>query len=349
MSTPNIFDMYQAEEEEEVPQLQRRSKKRAGETSQGPSAKKSRPEDLPQGTPTGQSPAPTGRTPTPPPAPSEQQNTPARSSPPPAPAREHLSREEAHEARLVSRTIRSAKDRIERIGKGERVGAAMIQAVELPVDQILNRALNEISNALLSAITARTRAQAYFEQIEAKVLEKHQVKAAEELSAAEAKHAKELETVVRERDAAVTKLSAAEAAKDAAVKLREEYRSYNKTHLREIKHLEGVVKSKDETIATLEGKVQQSELDNSKNLEKYKRRTLRCFYNFWKHNQGADFSYLSEEVRVAELARCAAQLAEEEARAAIPATPSVVGLDEETIEEETDQVVAQDPPAPHAS
>ncbi|XP_062076242.1 uncharacterized protein LOC133780663 [Humulus lupulus] len=240
MSTPNIFDMYQAEEEEEVPQLQRRSKKRTGETSQGPSAKKSRPEDLPQGTPPGQSPAPTGRTPTPPPAPSEQQNTPARSNPPPAPAREHLSREEAHEARLVSRTIRSAKDRIEHIGKGERVGAAMIQAVELPVDQILNRALNEISSALLSAITARTRAQAYFEQIEAKVLEKHQVKATEELSAAEAKHAKELETVVRERDAVVTKLSAAEAAKDAAVKLREEYRSYNKTHLREIKHLEGV-------------------------------------------------------------------------------------------------------------
>ncbi|XP_062099946.1 uncharacterized protein LOC133805811 [Humulus lupulus] len=98
----------------------------------------------------------------------------------------------------------------------------MIQAEELPVDQILNRALNEISSALLSAITARTRAQAYYEQIEAKVLEKHQVKAAEELSAAEAKHAKELETVVRERDAAVTKLSAVEAVKDAAVKLRED-------------------------------------------------------------------------------------------------------------------------------
>ena len=150
MSTPNIFDMYQAEEEEEVPQLQRRSKKRTGETSRGPSAKKSRPEDLPQGIPTGQSPAPTGRTPTPPPAPSEQQNTPARSNPPPAPAREHLSREEAHEARLVSHTIRSAKDRIERIGRGERVGAAMIQAVELPVDQILNRTLNEISSVSIS-------------------------------------------------------------------------------------------------------------------------------------------------------------------------------------------------------
>ena len=97
------------------------------------------------------------------------------------------------------------------------------------------------------------------------------MKAAEELSA---KHAKELEAVVQERDAAVTKLSAAEAAKDTAVKLREEYRGYNKTHLREIKHLGEVIKTKDEAILSLEGKVKQLELDNSKNLEKYKRTTL---------------------------------------------------------------------------
>ena len=118
------------------------------------------------------------------------------------------------------------------------------------------------------------------------------MKAAEELSAAESRHAKELEAVVRERDAAVTKLSEAEAAKEAAVKLRQEYRDFNKAHLREIKHLGEVLKTKDEAILTLGGKVKQLELDNSKNLEKYKRTTLRCFYNFWKHNQGADFSYL---------------------------------------------------------
>ncbi|XP_062079657.1 uncharacterized protein LOC133784238 [Humulus lupulus] len=342
--------MYQAEEEEEVPQLQRKPKKRIGESSQGPPAKKGRPEDPPQGTPTGQSPAPTGRTPTPPPAPSEQQTTLVRPNPPAAPAREHLSREEAHGARLKSRAIRSARDRLDRIGKGERVRAAMVQAEELPVDQIMNRALNEISSALLSAITARTRAQAYLEQAEAKAIERFQVKAAEELSDAEAKHAKELEAAIRERDAAVTKLSEAEAAKEAAVKLRQEYREFNKTHLREIKHLGEVLKTKDKAILSLEGKVKQLELDNSKNLEKYKRTTLRCFYNFWKHNQGADFSYLSEEVRTAELARCAAQLAEEEARAATPATPSVAGLEEkDDVEDVTNQDAAQDPPAPNTS
>ena len=100
--------------------------------------------------PTGQSPAPTGRTPTPPPPPSEQQTTPVRPNPPAAPAREQLSCEEAHGARLMSRAIRSARDRLDRIGKGERVRAAMVQAEELPVDQILNRALNEISSVSVS-------------------------------------------------------------------------------------------------------------------------------------------------------------------------------------------------------
>ena len=76
---------------------------------------------------------------------------------------------------------------------------------------------------MLSAITARTCAQASIEQAKAKATERHQVKAAEELSAAEARHAKELEAMARERDAAVTKLSEAEAAKDVAVKLRQQY------------------------------------------------------------------------------------------------------------------------------
>ncbi|XP_062115240.1 uncharacterized protein LOC133829553 [Humulus lupulus] len=180
----------------------------------------------------------------------------------------------------MSRTLRSARDRLDRIGKSDRVRDAMVEAEDMGADQVLNRTLNEISSALLSALTARTRIQASIEQAKAKATERHHVKAAEELSAAEAKHAKELEALARERDAAVTKLSEAEAAKDAAVKLRQQYRDSNQTHLREIKHFGETLKSKDEAIVTLEGKVKQLELDNSKNLEKYKRTTLRCFYNF---------------------------------------------------------------------
>ncbi|XP_062115409.1 uncharacterized protein LOC133829666 [Humulus lupulus] len=348
MATPNIFDMYQAEEEEEVPQLQRRSKRRTGESSRGPPAKKGRIEDLPKDPPTGQTPGPTGQTH--PPAPTEKQTPPAPPNPPATSARDEVVRDEALGTKLMSRTLRSARDRLDCIGKGDRVRDAMVEAENLGADQVLNRALNEISSALLSAITARTRIQASIEKAKEKATERHQVKAAEELSAVEARHAKELEALARERDAAVTKLSEAEAAKDAAVKLRQEYREFNQAHLREIKHLGETLKSKDEAIVTLEGKVKQLELDNSKNLEKYKRTTLRCFYNFWKHNQGADFSYLSEEVRAAELARCTAQLAEEEARLRIPASPSIVGVEEEeVVEDATNQDAAQDPPAPNAS
>ena len=50
----------------------------------------------------------------------------------------------------MSRAIRSAKDHLDRIGKGDRVRVAMVEAEELPVDQILNRALNEISSVSVS-------------------------------------------------------------------------------------------------------------------------------------------------------------------------------------------------------
>ena len=96
--------------------------------------------------------------------------------------------------------------------------------------------------------------------------------------------------------------------------------------------------------------MEQLKLDNSKNLERYKNATLRCFYNFWKNNQGANFGYLSEDVRNAELARCTAQLAEEEARARIPASPSIAGAEEEgVVEDATNQNADKDPSAPNAS
>ena len=50
------------------------------------------------------------------------------------------------------------------------------------------------------------------------------------------------------------------------------------------------------------------------------------------------------------MARCTAQLAEEEARLRIPTSPSIVGVEEEeVIEDATNQDAAQDPPAPNAS
>ena len=122
--------------------------------------------------------------------------------------------------------------------------------------------------ALLSATAACTRTQATIEQARAKAIERHQVKTSEELSAAEARHAKELEVLAQQRDAAVTKLSEAEATKAAIIKQREEYQDASRAQYREVKRLEEEHKSKDEAIATLEGKVKQLEHDNSKNLER---------------------------------------------------------------------------------
>ena len=142
--------MYQAEDEEEVPQLQRKPKKRIGESSRGPPAKKGRTEDLPKDAPTGQTPEPTGQTH--PPAPTEKQTPPAPPNPPAAPTREEITREEALGAKLMSRTLRSARDRLDRIGKGDRVRDAMVEAENLRANQVLNRALNEISSVSTSSL-----------------------------------------------------------------------------------------------------------------------------------------------------------------------------------------------------
>ena len=99
----------------------------------------------------------------------------------------------------------------------------------------------------------------------------------------------------------------------------------------------------------MEARITELEKTNASNLERYKGATSKCFYDFWKHNQGANFDYLPENAREAELARCAAQLAEEEGLR-VPASPEISlaarmeGADTEAV----DQNPPQDPPAPQA-
>ncbi|XP_062088653.1 polygalacturonase [Humulus lupulus] len=75
--------------------------------------------------------------------------------------------------------------------------------------------------------------------------------------------------MARERDAAVTKLSEVEATKEAAIKSRQQYRDSSVTHLREIIRLEGLLKSKDEATATLEGKLYYLSHANAVNVIRY--------------------------------------------------------------------------------
>ena len=144
MATPNVFDLYQAKEEEKVPQLRRKSSRRHnGETSQGPPAKKGRTKVPPKDMPTGQTSAQ-------PSTPAEKQTPPAPSNPPAAPTREQNKWEETLGAKLSSHALRAAKDRLAHIVKNDRIKNAMVEVESMGVDQILNRTLNEIASVSTS-------------------------------------------------------------------------------------------------------------------------------------------------------------------------------------------------------
>ncbi|XP_062099184.1 uncharacterized protein LOC133805099 [Humulus lupulus] len=219
----------------------------------------------------------------------------------------------------------------------------MAEAESMGVDQILNRALNEVASAMLTMTAARTRASASIEQSRAKVIE--------ELRAAEARHAGELEVVTQQKDALVTELAEKEASQETLRKQRDDYLESSRIQWREFKKLREEHLAKDATIAVLKSQVEQLKLTNAKDLERYKNATLRCFYDFWKHNRGVDFSYLPDDARNAELARCTARLAAEE-RARVLASLSIqpaAGVEGgEATGDVVDQSAEQDPPAPNA-
>ncbi|XP_062119414.1 uncharacterized protein LOC133833180 [Humulus lupulus] len=254
MATPNIFDLYQIQEEEEVPLVRRKSAKRHNdESSQGPLAKKRRTDDPSKDGPTGQASAQ-------PSAPAEKEAAPAAN---PSPA------------------------------------------------------------AMLTITAARTRAFATIEHARVKAVEEFQVKAIEELQAVEARHAGELEVVTQQKDALVAKLAWTEASQTALKKQKDDFQESSRIQYREVKRLKEELLAKDKTIAVFESQVEQLKLTNAKDLEKYKNETLRFFYDFWKHNRSANFNYLPEDARNAELACCTARLAAEEERARVLASLSI--------------------------
>ncbi|XP_062118840.1 uncharacterized protein LOC133832521 [Humulus lupulus] len=204
MALPNVFDLYQTQEEEEVPLVRRKSARRHnGESSQAPLAKKGRTDDPFKDGPTGQ---PSAQ----PSAPAEKETAPA-ANPSPAARREQTLQVELTGTKLSNRSLRLAKDCLAHILKHERCREAMAKAESLGVDQILNRALNEVANTMLTITAAHTRATATIEQARAKAVEEFQVKVIEELQATEARHSGELEVVTQQKDALVAKLAENEA------------------------------------------------------------------------------------------------------------------------------------------
>ena len=171
----------------------------------------------------------------------------------------------------------------------------------------------------------------------------------DELKAVEARHADQLAAVAEEKAQLAKELEEKLKSLEKAREQRDQYKESNRSNFKVAKQLElDLIASRQET-RDLEGRVEDLEKTNAANLERYKNATLRCFYDFWKHNQGANFDYLPENAREVELARCAAQLAEEE-RSRVPASPEIslaAGM-EGANNEAVDQNLPQDPPAPQA-
>ena len=170
---------------------------------------------------------------------------------------------------------------------------------------------------MLTLTAGRLRSGAVSE--EAKSLEQRH---ADELKAAEAEYVEQLVVVLEEKNKLAEELKEKQKSLDKAIAQRDQFKESNCFNFRAAQQLEGELVASRQENTTLEGRIEELEKANASNLERYKNATLRCFYDFWKHNQGANFNYLPENARNAELARCAARLVEEE-RARIPASPEI--------------------------
>ncbi|XP_062085798.1 uncharacterized protein LOC133791907 [Humulus lupulus] len=221
----------------------------------------------------------------------------------------------------------------------------------MEVNQIINRALNEIASGMLT-MTASWRCSgaliAQFKPFEAR----H----AEELKTTKAKHIKQLEAaektntgLLEQKDKLAEELKQHQAALTQAIEAKEKFKKASLINFKEASKLQDDLVISIKETEGLEECIKELEEINASNLERYKGATFNYFYAFWKHNREADFSYLSERMRQSEINRCLAWLEEEE-RAKIPASPEIslaTGIDgvEEEIGASFDQQTPQDPPA----
>ncbi|XP_062103673.1 uncharacterized protein LOC133814770 [Humulus lupulus] len=220
----------------------------------------------------------------------------------------------------------------------------MVVTEAMDLDLILNRVLNEFTSAMLTLIAGRIRSGIVTEQART-LKQRHE----DELKAAEAKYVEQLAVVVEEKAKLAKELEEKQRSLDKVHEEREKFKESNRFNYHAAQQLElDLVASRQENTA-LEGRIEEVEKANTGNLERYKSATLRHFYDFWKHNQGANFNYLPENARDAELVRCAAQLAEEE-RSRVPASPEIslaAGMDgaDNEVAGVVDQNLPHDPPA----
>ncbi|XP_062112714.1 actin cytoskeleton-regulatory complex protein PAN1-like [Humulus lupulus] len=161
----------------------------------------------------------------------------------------------------------------------------------------------------LSAVEARyTEQLKASEATHAKQLKVVKVKHSEALKEAEAKHtetlkeaeAKHLEALqvteakiasleeeLKKKEASIAKITAS----------KEQYKDTSLINYQEAHKLQAELEISRKEVPALEE-------ENACNLEDYEGAAFECFYLFWKNNPNANFSYLPDHIREAELARC---------------------------------------------
>ncbi|XP_062103710.1 uncharacterized protein LOC133814814 [Humulus lupulus] len=296
MPSKEMFDMYSAPD---APASKKKASRRhRGKCSKEPPAKKTRTKDPPAAGPS--------KNTTPPPPPLEQQTPPApvESTPsPPAPVDQTQPSAPIQIGDdISSRALRSTKDRMTRILRHERNQEAMARTESMDVDQILNRALNELASAMLTVTSSRLRSGVITEQSKSSE-QRH----AEELKAVEAKYAEQLEAaqkanaaLVEEKNKLFEEMEQNQVALNKSLEAKEKYKESHFINFREAKKLEAdLIESKQEA-KKLEVRINDLEKANASNLE----------------------SYLPERMRQTEIAQCIAHLEEEE-RAKIPTSPKI--------------------------
>ncbi|XP_062089318.1 uncharacterized protein LOC133795874 [Humulus lupulus] len=179
----------------------------------------------------------------------------------------------------------------------------------------------------------------------------------EELKAVEAKYVEQLEmaqkvnaALLEEKNKLAEEMKGKQTTLDKALEAKEKYKESHLINFRKAKKLEADLIESRQEAENLEAWINNLEKANTSNLERNKGATSKCFYDFWKHNQGANFSYLPERMRQTEIARCVARLAEEE-REKIPASPEIsLATGVEGTNNEAEAAADQENPQdPHAS
>ncbi|XP_062103452.1 uncharacterized protein LOC133814520 [Humulus lupulus] len=345
MTSDHAFDLYSLPKATTPASRKKESRWHPGESSRDPSKNRARTEDPPALVPSKEN--------TPPPAPIDQTLplAPVDQTPPPAlvdstpPDQSGNTQREA----IMNIAFNSANDKLKKLSRHRCNREAISNTSSMKVDQIFSRGLNEVLSGVLTMSTSWRPLEAMAAEYakESKAVEE---RLGEQLKVAEAKHAEQLkaseEKIFEQLRAAKEKntklgeeLKQFKDALDKFTKSKERYKESSLINFKEASKLQDELATNRKETAELEKRVKLLEETNVSDLERFKGAAFNCFYMFWKNNREANFDYLPERMKQAEMEKCVACLEEEEKVQASPEISLAMGID--GIDEDTGTSINQ--------